>query len=194
MVRRRVGMRVRVPLAAFHAAQRADDRMQRHEVRDGDREQERRRHERADRAGDVVKRGEALAQPEGRGRDGGRRDDHDGRVPEREHQPDGQRTPAFVHQLARHVVDRGDVVGVDRVAQPERVGEHAGAHQRGLAAEHGDGPAPGGQVERRERREQQDELAARAACATAGAGQDGRGHDDRRRAAGTRAAARGAAR
>ena len=51
-----------------------------------------------------------------------REDEDDGRVPEREEQPDAERPAAVRHELARRVVDRRDVVGVERVAQPERVG------------------------------------------------------------------------
>ena len=51
--------------------------------------------------------------------------EHDRRVPEREPEPDAQRPLAFAHQLAGGVVDRGDVVGVEGVAHPERVGGDA---------------------------------------------------------------------
>ena len=43
-------------------------------------------------------------------------------VPEREEEPDAERPLALAHELARGVVDRGDVVGVEGVAQPQRVG------------------------------------------------------------------------
>jgi hypothetical protein len=44
-----------------------------------------------------------------------REHEHDRGVPEREEEPDAQRPLAFRHQLASGVVDRGDVVGVERV-------------------------------------------------------------------------------
>ena len=57
--------------------------------------------------------------------------------PSEKKKPDAHRPLAFGHQLARRVVDRGDVVGVERVPQPERVGrqpepdgEHARAAER----------------------------------------------------------------
>jgi len=57
----------------------------------------------------------------------------DRRVPEREPEADAQRPLTLRHQLARGVVDRRDVVGVERVAQAQRVcrdpepdAEHAG--------------------------------------------------------------------
>ena len=49
-------------------------------------------------------------------------DEDDGRVAQREEEPDAQRPLALAHELARRVVDRRDVVGVEGVAQPERVG------------------------------------------------------------------------
>ena len=56
---------------------------------------------------------------------GGQRDahadrDHDGRVAQREEEPGAQWPLAVGHQLPRHVVDRRDVIGVERVPQPER--------------------------------------------------------------------------
>ena len=51
--------------------------------------------------------------------------EHDRRVPEREEEADAERPLAVGHQLARGVVDRADVVGVERVAQAERVGGDA---------------------------------------------------------------------
>ena len=48
-----------------------------------------------------------------------------------------------LHQLARHVVDRGDVVGVDGVAQAEAVGEEGRAEQDGMVAERDQRPDPG---------------------------------------------------
>jgi hypothetical protein len=43
-------------------------------------------------------------------------------VSEREEEAGAERPLAFGHQLASRVVDRGDVVGAERVAEPERVG------------------------------------------------------------------------
>ncbi len=45
-------------------------------------------------------------------------DDDDGRMANGEKEPGSQRTLAISHQLAGHVVDGGDVVGVERVAHP----------------------------------------------------------------------------
>ena len=52
---------------------------------------------------------------------------------EREEEADAHRAPAVGHQLAGRAVDRRDVVGVERVAQPEHVRRQpeAGAHGAG---------------------------------------------------------------
>ena len=61
---------------------------------------------------------------------------------EREEQPDADRTLALLHQLARDVVDRGDMIGVDRVAQAERIGEQGRAQQHRLTAQGHQRPEP----------------------------------------------------
>ena len=50
-----------------------------------------------------------------------RQREHHGRMPEREEESDAQRPAAVGHPLAGGVVDRRDVVRVERVAQAERV-------------------------------------------------------------------------
>jgi hypothetical protein len=57
-------------------------------------------------------------------RDQQRQREHDRRVTEGEPEPDAQRALAFLHQLAGRVVDRRDVIGIERMPQPERVGRH----------------------------------------------------------------------
>ena len=47
--------------------------------------------------------------------------EHDRRVAQREEEADAQGAPAVGHQLSRRVVNRRDVVGVERVAQAQRV-------------------------------------------------------------------------
>src|SRR5438034_9243607 len=42
-------------------------------------------------------------------------------MPEREPEPDTQRTPTLGQQLSRRVVDRRDVIGIERMPHPERV-------------------------------------------------------------------------
>ena len=77
-------------------------------------------------------------------RDQDRQRDDDRRVAEREEEPDGDRALAVLHELARGVVDGGDVVRVDRVAQAEGVGQEGGRQQDRVLERRRqrDGPAP----------------------------------------------------
>ena len=70
--------------------------------------------------------------------------DDDGRMAEREKEADADRPLALLHQLAGDVVDGGDVVGVDRVAQAEAVGQERRAeqHRIGVEGENAQAQAP----------------------------------------------------
>ena len=63
-------------------------------------------------------------------------------MPEREIEPDGDGPLALLHQLAGRVVDCGDVVGVDRMAQAEGVGEERRAEQDRIVAQRDERPDP----------------------------------------------------
>ena len=78
-----------------------------------------------------------------------REQEDDARVAEREEEPHAQRPLAVAHQLARRVVDRADVVGVEGVAHPERVGRDADPDAEDAASQ--------SQVLRRDEAEQQAE-------------------------------------
>ncbi len=54
---------------------------------------------------------------------------------EREEQPRGDRAPAVAPQLARDVVDRRDMVGVEAVAQAKEVGKRANSQDRRVGGE-----------------------------------------------------------
>ena len=66
-----------------------------------------------------------MFQRGGRGGDARGNDQHDRGMPQGEEEADGHRALSILHQLARDVVDRGDVICVDRVPQAEAVGEQA---------------------------------------------------------------------
>jgi len=53
--------------------------------------------------------------------------DHDCCVAEREEKSDRERAPPLLHQLARDVVDRRDVVGIEGVPEPEAVSQESRA-------------------------------------------------------------------
>ena len=50
---------------------------------------------------------------------------------ERKEQPDTDRTLSLGAQPARHIVDRGDVVGVEGMPHAKQVGDHANAQAGG---------------------------------------------------------------
>jgi hypothetical protein len=108
-----------------------------------------------------------------RQRDAQRRCDHDRRMAERERESHAQRPLAFLHQLARHRIDRGDVVGVDRVPQAEAVCEQRGAEQQRVVPESDQRPCPCGEIGRDQRGVQRHEFAGRQARARSG----GRRHE-----------------
>ena len=68
--------------------------------------------------------------------------DHDGRMAERKEEADADRPLALLHQLARDVVDRRDMIGVDRVAQAEGIGEQRRAEQHRLVVQGDERPEP----------------------------------------------------
>ena len=65
---------------------------------------------------------------------------------ERKEEADRDRPLPFLHQLAGHIVDGGDMIGVERVAQTEGVGEHRRAEQDRVVAKRRKGPKPGGDI------------------------------------------------
>ena len=101
---------------------------------------------RADHAAEALERVETVLQRGRRDRDGDRQRDDDGRVAEREEQADADGPAAFLHQLAGHVVDRRDMIGVEGVSQAETVGERRRAQQHRIIVEGDDRPQPCGGV------------------------------------------------
>ena len=75
-----------------------------------------------------------------------RQADHDGRMAEREKQPDRDRPLAGLHQLAGDIVDRRDVVGIDRMPKAEAVGQQRRPEQDRLVVQGDERPQPGKQV------------------------------------------------
>ena len=78
-------------------------------------------------------------------------------MPHGEEEADGDRALAVLHQLARHVVDGRDVIGVDGVPQAQAVDDQRNAQQGRLVVERGEGPEPGADVEDGEKRIDGDE-------------------------------------
>ncbi len=66
------------------------------------------------------------------------------------------RTPTILDQLANHVVDRRDVVGVDGMAKSEDPGQQGCSKQNRMAMEGGEGPGPGAEIKSNQRPKQSD--------------------------------------
>src|SRR5262249_5030093 len=106
-----------------HPPDAHDDR----EVQQRDHIEERARDERSDHTADAL---EAILEARRCLRGDGNADRHqeyDRRVAERKEQANREWSLALLQQVARRIVDRRDVVGVERVSQAERVCEYAGA-------------------------------------------------------------------
>src|SRR5580692_8915188 len=71
-------------------------------------------------------------------------------MPQCKEKTDGDRPLSLLHQLARDVVDRRNVVGIDGVTKPETIGQHGGSDQNRLMREGDEGPYPGRQIGKNE--------------------------------------------
>ena len=150
-----------IGLAGADAGEGAIDGDEHDDVDDGDGEQEETRNEGADEAADGAGRVHSVLKSERGGGDDDRADDDDGGVAEREHEADSDGALALLHELAGDVVDGGDVVRVDRVAEAEAVGEQGGAEQEREVAEGDDGPEPCSGVENKEQAIDADDFVAK---------------------------------
>jgi hypothetical protein len=153
-----------VRLAAPDAHEGADHRAENDKIDDCNGEEKDGRDERADYAADISDGVDAVVQGERGGGDGSRAHYDDGGMSKREHEADGDGTFAFVHELASDVVDRGDVVGIDCVAEAETVGEECGAEKQRIGVKGDDGPEPHGQVEHQQQTIYADYLGSGVAC------------------------------
>ena len=70
--------------------------------------------------------------------------------------PVADRAPSRLHELARDVVDRGDVVRIHGVTQPEAPGEGALPSSSGKAGEGEQRPGPGGEIRQQQEAEQEE--------------------------------------
>ena len=61
-------------------------------------------------------------------------------------QADAYGFAAPLHQLARHIVDRRDMVGVEGVPQAETISQRGGAHENGEIVERHNRPGPSSNV------------------------------------------------
>ncbi len=116
---------------------------------------------RADQAADILDHLEVIDCPGDPCYGGGGENDH-GRMPESEEETHGDGHLTLLHQLAGDVVDGGDMVGIDRVAQTQPVNDQRDAEQLRLVREAGKGPEPGSDVQGGEEGVNRDEPTAQA--------------------------------
>ena len=89
-------------------------------------------------------------------------------MPECEEEADGNGPPALLHERAGDVVDGGDVVGIDRVPEPEAPGEKSRAEEERLPAERHERGDPGRDVEGGEKRVDAEDPALEAVASRVG--------------------------
>ena len=95
---------------------------------------------------------------------------------QREHEADRDRALSFLHQFAGHVVDGGDVVGVDGMTQAEAVGEESGSQQDRVMVKSDGGPEPCSDVESEEDRIDCGDSGAKVSGGIVEQGCESRGH------------------
>ena len=79
-------------------------------------------------------------------RDCERRQKHHAGMAKRKPETDTERTPAILDELARNVVDGGNVIGIDCVPHAEAIRKECGAKQSRMIATATKSPRPGGEV------------------------------------------------
>jgi hypothetical protein len=132
----------------------APDRPQDDDIGGRDAQQERRRNPGADHPAHRLDPLHLALQRRGRGGDGDAGQHHHRGMPQREPGADGMRLLALLHQLAHHIVDGGDVVGIHGVAQAEDPRQKRRAQQRRTIRKRRPGPQPGRQIGRGQAKEQ----------------------------------------
>ena len=69
-------------------------------------------------------------------------DDDDRRMAESKEKADRGRSFSLLHQLARHIVDRSNMVRIDRMTQSQAISEHGRPQKNRLVHERSDSPYP----------------------------------------------------
>src|SRR5579875_446877 len=163
--------------APSHPSEAAIDTGEDDEIGERDGKEEEHGNRGADEAAKILEGGEASlhgARSEG---DGGGGERHHGRMAEREIESGGDWSLSLLHKLAGDVVDGGDVIGIDGVAQPEAIGEERCAEEDGMGAKGEKRPGPGAQVGEDEDGIEAGDLAAERRRAVAWAATDGMSHE-----------------
>ncbi len=95
---------------------------------------------------------------------------------EREEEADADRALALLHQLAGDIVDGGDVIGVDRVAQAEAVGQQRRAQQHRMVVKGQERPEPGDHIGRDQESVESEDAAPETGCLVVEEGEEGIHH------------------
>ena len=138
--------------AAAHLLEDAQDVEQDEQVEDADDPEERARDARPDVATPVLEARDARVDRLGGEREGEREAEDDRRVSEREEEAHAERPLLVLQHLPRGVVDRRDVVGVERVPQSERVRQHPEPGKSRAAVDVVEEETPARDVQQRDRR------------------------------------------
>ena len=133
-------------------------------IHDRDQQQEKRRDRRADNSADLLKLRKMVPHIARALRHHQRHQHDHGGMAQRKEESDADRLLILLHQFPRHIVDRGDVIGVDGVTQAESVGKKAQAQRRRAGMKQRDGQKPSGDVQADEKDvDEQDPAPQRAA-------------------------------
>ena len=116
---------------AFHGAEDPDHVHKHDRVEHRGENQEHSGNRGADVSADLLERSHMRLSPLGRQSQKQRHEEHDGRMAQREEESDAVRVPFQLDKLAHGIVDRRDMIRVERVAQAQRVGEHSQPKQHG---------------------------------------------------------------
>ena len=122
------------------------------DVRRGDGQKEKCGNGGADDSADGFKGIEPVFDCHGGQGDGDGQTENNCRVAERKKETDGDRPFALLHQFARHIVNRRDVVGIHRVTKAECVGQQRRAQQNRIIVKSDQRPNPAPGIGRDEQR------------------------------------------
>ena len=95
---------------------------------------------------------------------------------EGEEEADGDGPLALLHQLARDIVDGGDVIGIDRMAQAEAIGQQRRAEKHGMIVKGQERPEPRADIGQDQQAIEAEDAAPETRCLVAEKGEDGFQH------------------
>lgn len=130
--------------------ERPVDRLKNNQIDNCNSKQKQSGHQSADDPAYRFETVQALLQRERSRRDCKGSQHDNGRVPERKHKADSNRSFALLHQLARYIVDCRDVICIHRVAKTKAVCEKCGPKKHRVVMKSGECPKPCTEIERQQ--------------------------------------------